>query len=99
MAGPIYKMFMMKPTEAYYQLPEEERNKLAAKIQEALQKVGGKRIVACDSAWANETWMGFGVEAFPDLEAVQKLSQLHNELDWPRYVVAFSILGTEWSPA
>jgi hypothetical protein len=99
MAGPIYKLFMMKPKEAWYQLPEEERNDLMAKVQEALQKVGGKAIVTCNSDWANESWMGFGVEEFPDVEAVQKLSELHNELDWFRYVEAFSMLGTEWSPS
>jgi hypothetical protein len=99
MSEPIYKLWMMKPTEAYYQLSEEEQNNLVAKLQEALQKVGGKTIVMCTSVWSNEQWMFFGIEEFPDVEAVQKLSELHTELDWFRYVEGFSMLGTKWSPS
>ena len=98
MAGPIYKLWMMKLKEAAYQLSEEERNDLAAKNQEALQKVGGKPIVMCACDWENESWTYFGVEEFPDIEAVQKLSELHNELNWFQYVDAFTLLGVETSP-
>jgi hypothetical protein len=99
MAGPIYKLWMMRPKEAYYQLPEEERNSLGATVQDALRKVGGKSIVTCTSGWSNEQWMLFGVEEFPDVEAVQRLSELHNELDWFRYAESFSMLGVEWPPS
>ena len=99
MPGPIYKLWMMNPKESYYELSEEDRNGLGAKVQEALQNVGGKPIVMCSSAWSNEQWMLFGVEEFPDVEAVQKLSELHNELDWFRYVESFSMLGIKWSPS
>jgi hypothetical protein len=54
MAGPIYKLWMMKPKEPYYQLPEEERNSLGTTVQDALRKVGGKSIVTCTSGWSNE---------------------------------------------
>ena len=96
MAGPIYKLFLVKPKEAWYQLSEEERSSLRAKVREAGEKVGGKAVVMCASGWSNEQWMGFGVEKFPDIEAVQKLSALHDEIDWLRYVESFTILGTEW---
>jgi hypothetical protein len=99
MAGPIYRLFMAQFKEAYYQLSEEERNALGAKIQEALDQVGGKRVVMCASGWSNESWMSFGVEEFPDIEAVQKLSELHNELNWLRYIKSFSLLGVEWPPS
>jgi hypothetical protein len=99
MAGPIYKLWMMKLKEAAYQLSQEEQDNLGAKIREALQEVGGKEIVMCASAWANEAWTYFGIEEFPNIEAVQKLSELHNELDWFRYVEAFSMLGVEVPPS
>jgi len=68
MPGPVYKLWMLKPKEAYYQLSEEEQNSLGAKVREALQKVGGKAIVACNPVWSNEQWIGFGIEEFPDVE-------------------------------
>ena len=96
MAGPIYKLFLVKFKEAWYQLSEEERSSLVARRREASQKVGAKGILLCASTWSNEQWTAFGVQEFPDIEAVQKLSALHQELEWFRYVESFTILGTEW---
>jgi hypothetical protein len=92
----IYKMFMAKPTEAWYQLSKEAQDELAGKVNAALTKVGAKRIVACDSSWASEEWTGFGVEEFPSLEALQAHTKLLMELNWPRYLVSVTLLGTEW---
>jgi len=99
MADPVYKLWMMRPTEAWYQLSEEEQNRLLAKLQEALEKVGGKSVLMCASAWSSERWSLFGVEEFPDIEAVQKLSEIHNGLNWFRYHEAVSLLGIKWEPS
>jgi NAD(P)H-dependent flavin oxidoreductase YrpB (nitropropane dioxygenase family) len=96
MAGPIYKLWMLKFTEAWYQLSEEEQNNRLAKIEETLQKAGGKRIITCSSAWSSEEWQGFGVEDFPDIEAVQKHTEALMELDHYRYMESKSLLGTQW---
>ena len=40
MTGPIYKLFMGRFLEAWYQLSEEEQKSLTAKLDEALEKVG-----------------------------------------------------------
>jgi hypothetical protein len=95
MAQPIYKVFLCKPTEAAYQLSQEEQNSLMAKVGEALEKVGGKRVVVCDSSWASEQWPYFGVEVFPDIEAVQKYTDMQSKLNWFRYMKAITVLGTE----
>jgi len=95
----IYKLWMSKPTEAWYQLSEEERSGLLAKVQEALEKVGGKTIVMCTPAWSTEEWLLFGVEEFPDIEAVQKHTELLFELNQFRYIESMSMLGIEWSPS
>ena len=47
MAGPVYKFWRMRYKGAWYQLSEEEQNAHAAKIEEALEKVGGKRVIVC----------------------------------------------------
>ncbi len=94
MAKPIYKIFMFKPTEAWYQLSEQKKNKVKAQLSQALKKVGGKEIVLCYSGWNTEQYMGWGVEQFPDIEAVQKHHALLEKLDWFRYAVSDSYLGT-----
>jgi hypothetical protein len=95
MSQPIYKMFMFRSTEAYYQASEEERNEILGKLDAAFQKVGGKRLVWCDSSWSSDQWQVFGVEVFPNIEAVQQYSQAMNELNLSRYMESTSLLGTE----
>ena len=100
MAGPIYKLWMFKYTDAWYQLSEEERNSyFQTKLQEAYEKVGGKMIIACASAWSSEQWLAFGLDEFPDIEAVQKFTELLIEQDHFRYIESVSILGTKWEPS
>jgi hypothetical protein len=98
MAGPIYKLWMANVTEAWHQLSAEEQADLLAKITDCLTQVGGKGIVGCESAWAAEQVEFWGVEEFPDIEAVQKLAQLHDKLNWHRYMAGTTILGTAWQP-
>jgi hypothetical protein len=96
MAGPIYKEFRFEMTEAWYQLSAEEQRSLLAKLAEAREKVGAKPILLCESRWSSEKYIGFGVTEFPDMEAVQKHTALQNELQWSRYAMGESLLGTKW---
>lgn len=96
MAEPIYKLWMFKYSDAWYQLSEEERNSHFTKLQEAYEKVGGKMIIACKSAWSAEQWMAFGLDEFPDIEAVEKFTEILNEQDHFRYIQSASMLGTKW---
>ena len=94
MAGPVYKMFRARWKEAWFALSKEEQDALTAKVIDALKQAGGKEVVFCNSAWSSEQWWGFGVEEFPDIEAVQQHTQLLQELDWMRYVESETLLGT-----
>jgi hypothetical protein len=96
MSGPVYKLFLFRNTEAYYQASEEERNEFLSKLGAAFEKAGGKRLVTCNSNWSSEQWPVFGVEIFPDIEAVQQYSDALLELNMPRYVESMSVLGTEF---
>ena len=98
MAQPIYKLFMAKPSQAGYTVAQEEQQEVFAKVEEALKKVGGKRVISCDSGWASEQWSFWGVEEFPDIEAVQKYTDMLNKLNWFQYVDSFTILGTNAEP-
>ena len=97
MAQKIYKLFLSRsPKEAWYQLTKEEQAQLIAKVDAARDSVGGKLLVMCDARWSAEQWSFFGVEEFPDIEAVRKHSALLTELNWFRYIDDIAVIGTEW---
>jgi hypothetical protein len=91
----VYKFFTVRFLEAWYQLSEEQQDSLEAKLDEALKKVGAKRLILCDSSWSSDRWAVAGVEEFPNIEAVQKYMAALNELNWFRYVEAANVLGTK----
>lgn len=97
MTQPIYKVYTGNMSEAWYRLSKEEQDSLLAKVVEALNKAGGEIVILCNSLWSDEEVLFFGVEKFPDIEAVQKHTELLSELNWLRYVNSKSVLGTEWS--
>lgn len=99
MAGPIYKFFRVRPTEAFYQLSPAERQAMLEKIDQIGKQGGVKSIVLCDSGWNNEEWTAFGVEEFADIEAVQKHRAELDAVDWFRYLESETMLGTAWGSA
>jgi hemerythrin superfamily protein len=99
MAGPIYKLWMFRPKEAWYQLSQEERDKNTNRIMEDIEKVGGKSLLMCSPTWSTERWLAFGIEEYPDIEAVQKFTDMLLERDHFRYIESVSMLGTKWPPS
>ena len=95
MSKPIYKVWLVKLTEAAYEMSPEEMNKHLEKVDEALEKVGGERVISCDSVWCSENFQYWGVEKFPDIEAVQKHADFLSELNHYKYIDSVSYLGTE----
>ena len=95
MAQPIYKIFLGRFLEAWYQLSQNEQNGLVAKLNEALEKVGGKRPILCDSSWSSDQWSFGGIEEFPNIEAVQTFAAALKELNWFRYCESTNVLGTK----
>ena len=92
----IYKLWQGRFTEAWYRLPQDERGRLMGEVVRALEHSAGKPVVTCLSAWSNERWTGFGVEQFPDVEAVQRHEQMLMDLEWARYFESQTTLGTEF---
>ena len=93
---PIYKLYLIRPSASWYSRSKAEQDALFAKVRNSLEKVGGKTVLTCNSRWSSEEWAAFGLEEFPDLNAVQKHSELLEELHWPfEFGKAYSILGTK----
>jgi hypothetical protein len=95
MAGSIYKLWMARRTEAWYQLSDEAQQSLLEKVSASSHRVGCRIVIICDSAWSSEQALSFGVEEFPSVEAIQEHTQDLIDLDWFRYVESTSILGTK----
>jgi len=98
MAQPVYKVWLMKYTESWYKLTTEEQNKLMAQIEESLKQVGAELIILCASVWASEEWFAWGVEKYPDIEAVQKHAENLFRMNWYQYIDSKTYLGTEMPP-
>ncbi len=94
MAGEIYKVWLIRPTEAYYALPPNERLAVAERARTALQEVGGEYLLICDSSWCSEAWPSWGVERFPDMAAVQAHARRLASVDALRYFHTMTLLGT-----
>ena len=96
MNEPIYKLFLARPKPEWCKLSKKEQEAYLEKLQASIGKVGGKIVIYCDSSWSNEQWPIFGIEEYPNLDAVRKHAELHAELHWPyEFLDAFSILGTK----
>ncbi len=97
MSKPIYAFYCVQGfKEAWYQLSKEEQDKLFAKVGDAGKSVGTKSLIMCNSRWANEETLVWGVEEYPDIEAYQKHVEELEKLEWYRYISAKSTLGTKW---
>ena len=89
---------MGRRSEAWFQLSKEEQDGFEAKLNEALEKVGAKRPILCDTNWSSDQWLFAGIEEFPNIEAVQNYTAAVSELNLFRYVEATSVLGTKMEP-
>jgi hypothetical protein len=95
MKGPLYKLWMVELKNSWYQLSHEEQEHHLDKVRQALAEVGAKSMITIESVWSNERWQYFGVEEFPDIEAVQRFAKLLQEMSHFRYFRTRSILGTK----
>lgn len=96
MSQPLYRLWMARPTEAYFALSGEEQQRLIEHAGEALQQVGARSIMVCDASWSTEQWPIFGLEEYPDLESVQRHQQIITELQFGRYLESMTLLGTQF---
>ena len=97
MTQPIYKVFMGRFSEAWYQLSEAEQTQLVGRLEAKLSEVGAKSVIMGDSRWSSDQWHFFGVDEFPNLEAVQQYHAFLGEVNWFRYTDGITALGTKWA--
>ena len=94
MAQPVYKVWLTRPTEAWYALTQEKKDKLMAAHAEAAKEAGLKMVINCDSSWCSDMWPLWGVEKYPNLKVEKKFTAALVKLDWFRYFESITLLGT-----
>ena len=72
-------------------------NSLAARIRGAVEEVGDRLVVWCDSFWSLE-WARLGVYEYPDIEAIQKVTAKLVRSDFPRSYETMRLEGTKNRP-
>jgi len=99
---PIYKLYLMKPKEAWFALSKEEQRALIKSDSDLSRKMmsqlGGRSILSCDCFWSTEDWLLFGVEEYPNIEAVQESTRALRKMGWFKYFESRILLGTPEMP-
>jgi hypothetical protein len=98
MAQPIYKVWMAKYTQAWYQLSKQEQQDYQKKNAEAMKQVGGETLMFKSCVWSTDEWMAWGVDKYPSLEAAQQYHMLLLNMDHFRYIESRSYLGIDMPP-
>lgn len=94
MAKPIYVVYVNKARESWSALPKERQDELLAKVRAAHETVGATIHLICDASWAQQ-YDFFGVEEFPDIEALQRYQAILNEFNWNSYFGGIGTIGTK----
>ena len=94
--NPIYKLWIIKnnPATALTRNLPKGLDALMWEKHNALYKEYNSQVVLyCQSTWCNEAYQGFGISAYPDVEANMKIMEGLNELGWPGYMECITYLG------
>ncbi len=94
----FYKVWLMNYRPAWYALGKSAQDELMGKVGESLNKVGGRVLLIAASLWADEKWAAWGVEEYPNIEAVIQHAQTIGDFNWFRYTKSWTTLGISWEP-
>jgi hypothetical protein len=96
---PVYKLYLMKPTLAANSLSPEQRTEYMKKHDEFMAQTGGKMLLTCDMVWSNEEFEYFGLEVFPNLQALTTYHECLRSIGWFAYFESKSYLGWTFDDA
>jgi len=94
----IYKAWLMNYRPAWYALSKSAQDEMMGKVGESLHKVGGRVLLIAAALWADEKWAAWGVEEYPNIEAVIQHAQTIGDYNWFRYTKSWTTLGITWEP-
>jgi hypothetical protein len=92
--GSIYHLFIVRGfREAYYQLSPEVRDQFWARVGENTRAAGTKNLLICYARWSNEAYTAWGIDEFPNLQAVQQSTRANEKNEHFRYIEAETYEG------
>jgi hypothetical protein len=94
MAKSVYFLYLAKTRPSWFQLPEKEQAAMVAKLRQSVADVGGKSLISPDCSWSSGRWDLFGVEEYPNIEALQKHIADQRQIGFTQHVEEQDFLGT-----
>ena len=97
MSQKIHKLCLIRGfTEAYYQLSEEEKEKLWKRVSEVVEEAGAKLATPYyDCRWSNDKYATFFIMEYPDIESAIMDTTGVEKAELFRYMISETILGVE----
>jgi len=95
MSQKLFKLVLIKSyKEAYYQLSEEEKERLYAQIGRNVEKAGAKMVGPYyNCRWSNDQYQMFFLMEYPDLESALKDAAEAEAFELFRYLDSETILA------
>lgn len=94
MDTPVFKLWLAKPRLEAFLLPQERFNEFGQKHAQAQKDLGVRNLIS-GTVWSDERYTGFGVEWFPNWQAVREYHRCLDELHWFQYLQSEIFLGVE----
>ncbi len=94
---PVYKLYIGKMHLDAMLMPVEKQREMLARGAQYLADVGATNLLMAD-IFSDEKYQFFGVEAFPNLQAVIEHQRCLREMNWLQYMDVEVYLGTRWYP-
>lgn len=91
---PVYRVYLTGKTDFARQLSAEELEQRYAVTHAQAQRAGAQLLLSAYMRWNNEGYDYFGIERFPNMEALIGFSQFLSSSDWYHLVHSRSYLGT-----
>ncbi len=94
----LYEMWITKCSvagqQAFDQMTEAEKIDFEGKWREAYMAAKGMILMEAQCSWANESYLNWGLNVLPDLDARLTLYNKMQEAGLFRYIEGMSVLGT-----
>ena len=90
----VIYLFLASTKDSWYELPEEEQNKMMAKVGESRDAAGGKGIVTASCEWSTPDFQFFGVEEYPSIQALQGHMARQREMGFMAHLEETYVVGT-----
>lgn len=90
----VFRVYLAREAPTAHLIPEDTRAEIFERVQEAAQSAGALPLLAGYMRWNYEGYEYFGVERFPNMEALITFSQFLTEIGWYRMTDSVSYLGS-----